>query len=376
MRTARRPIFLFCTLILAGCVDSPTTVFTPGADVIPAASARNTPITVMSRNLYLGADLTPLFTATEPEQIPFRVAELWQDVVTNDFPTRAHAIAAEVAANEPQLIGLQEVARYQLLAPDKPVVVLDYLDELLRALSARGLNYRVVATVDNIHLQLPIVTSTGLGGIDYLIRDVIIARADVEVSNSVGANFQVKLPVMVGGSEIPVLRGWTAVDATRQGTTIRFVNTHLEAFHPLVNGAQAQELAAILAMESRSVVLVGDINSGPGDPANRPGYAVFQMAGFSDSWSQANPGDAGFTCCFADMLSQTNEVPGQRIDVVLYRQPGTGTGIDHVSAATVGGMSTDRIWSTYASALLWPSDHLGVVATLHYRDSRPVGARR
>ncbi|MBA2671937.1 MAG: hypothetical protein H0U67_16335, partial [Gemmatimonadetes bacterium] len=60
-----------------------------------------------------------------------------------------------------------------------------------------------------------------------------------------------------------------------------------------MNGAQAQELTAVLANESRSVVLVGDINSGPGDPDNRPGYAIFQQAGFSDSWTQANPYDAG-----------------------------------------------------------------------------------
>jgi endonuclease/exonuclease/phosphatase family metal-dependent hydrolase len=377
MRATRISLILVCTTLLTvGCTEFPTTVPAPGAEAVLAASARNTPITVMSRNLYLGADLMPVFTVTEPAQIPFKIAELWSDVLANDFPARAHAIAKEVAIHEPQLIGLQEVARYQLAAPGHPSVVLDYLGELLGALGAQGLNYSVVATVDNFQLQLPIVTPTGLGAIDFLQRDVIIARSDVEVSNSIGANYQTSLPLLVGGLQISVLRGWTAVDATRQGQTIRFVNTHLEAFHPLVNGAQAQELAGILAMESRSVVLVGDINSGPGDPDNRPGYAIFQQAGFSDSWTQANPGTAGFTCCFADILSQTNVTPDQRIDVVLFRQPSTGTGVDHVSATTVGGSPGDRIWSTYSSALLWPSDHLGVLATLHYRDPRPVGGRR
>jgi len=376
MRTNRISLFLACTAVLVGCADSPTTIPAPGAEAVLASSARNTPITVMSRNLYLGTDLTPLFTASNPAQIPFGVAQLWDNVVANDFPTRARAIASEVVATEPQLIGLQEVARYYVMAPGQPVQVLDYLEVLLGALRAQGLNYRVVANVDNIHLQLPMVTSTGLGAIDYLIRDVILARADVEVSNAAGANFQAQLPISVGGMPISVPRGWTAVDATRHGTTIRFVNTHMEAFSPLINGAQAQELAAILATENRSIVLVGDINSGPGDPDNRPGYAIFQQAGFSDSWTQANPGDAAFTCCFAEMLSQTDVVPDQRIDVVLFRQPSAGTGVDHVSAATVGGKMGDRIWSADANALLWPSDHLGVVATLHYRDPRPVGPRR
>jgi endonuclease/exonuclease/phosphatase family metal-dependent hydrolase len=376
MRATRMSLVLLCTAVLAGCADSPTTVPRSGAEAALSAGARNLPLTVMSRNLYLGTDLTPLFTVADPAQIPFQIAALWEKVVANDFPTRARAIAEEIAAEEPQLIGLQEVARYRIAAPGQQLQVLDYLDELLEALEARGLSYRPVAAVDNINLQLPMVTATGLGGIDYLIRDVILARSDVEVSNATGANFQAALPLSVGGTLISVPRGWTAVDATRNGVTIRFVNTHLEAFHPLINGAQAQELAAVLASESRSVVLVGDINSGPGDPDNRPGYAILRNAGFLDAWTRANPGDAGFTCCFPEMLSEIAADPEQRIDVALFRQPSTGTGINHVSAATVGGEEGDRIWSTRASALLWPSDHLGVVATLHFRDPRPVGSRK
>jgi uncharacterized protein YhjY with autotransporter beta-barrel domain len=59
--------------------------------------------------------------------------------------------------------------------------------------------------------------------------------------------------------------------------------------------------------------------------------------------------------------------------VVLFRQPrNADVGVQRVSAATVGGAPGDRVWSTLAGAHLWPSDHLGVVATLQYREAWPV----
>jgi len=372
---ARRFLLLFCAATLAACAEAPTAIDVPNADLARASSARTVPITAMTRNLYLGSDLGTVFTVTDPNQIPVVVAAMWRDVVVNDFPTRAQAIAEEIALEEPQLVGLQEVSRYHLQAPDQPLLVLDYLAVLLDALRTRGLDYRVVASMDNLDIQMPIVTATGLGGIRFDLRDVILARRDVVTSNPATGRYQYNLTVPTAAGDITVPRGWSAVDATWHGTTIRFVNTHLEAFHPLINGAQAQELAAILAGESKSVVLVGDINSGPGnDPYDppRPAYWIFRQAGFQDAWAQANPRQDGFTCCFADILSELSRSPDQRMDVVMFRQPRDGsTGVDHVSALMMGYELGDRIWSDRAGALLWPSDHVGLVATLLYREPRP-----
>jgi endonuclease/exonuclease/phosphatase family metal-dependent hydrolase len=376
MRSLRLSLLLGAAL-LAGCADHPTSIESPRAEALHSASARSVPITVMSRNLALGADLGQLFAVQDPNQIPFVVATMWGEVLANDFPTRATAIAAEIAAQEPQLVGLQEVARYHLFAPGQQVFVLDYLEELLVALQARGLDYRVAASVGNLDQLLPIVTPTGLGGIRLDLRDVVLARADVQTSNPATGRYQAMLSIPTAAGPIDVPRGWTAVDATRHGITIRFVNTHLEAFHPLVNGAQATELAVTLAGVQKPVVLAGDINSGPGnDPyvPRRPAYDIFLAAGFSDAWSQANPGSDGFTCCFAEDLSLLDaRVPDQRLDVVLFRQPTAGTGVDHASALLVGGEVGDRVWSSVAGAYLWPSDHIGIVATLQYREPRPIG---
>jgi endonuclease/exonuclease/phosphatase family metal-dependent hydrolase len=372
MRALRLPL-LACAAVIASCADSPTAVESLRPEAM-VSTPRPVSMTVMSRNLYLGAELTPLFTLADPSQVPFVVAALWGDVQANDFATRAAAIAAEIAAQEPQLIGLQEVALYSAQAPDQAPVVLDYLALLQAALMARGLDYRVAASVDNISIPLPYFTGGSIGWITYTLRDVILARGDVQTSNPASANYSAMLPVSVAGSPVAVPRGWTAVDATRNGTTIRFVNTHLESFHPAFNGAQAAELMGILAGEQKSVVLVGDINSGPGDPDNRPAYGIFRTAGFSDAWSSAHPAVDGFTCCFADDLSMLTRTPDHRIDVVLFRQPqNTDLHVQHVSAATVGGALGDRVWSSLAGAHLWPSDHLGVVATLQYRAPLPVG---
>jgi endonuclease/exonuclease/phosphatase family metal-dependent hydrolase len=371
---ARRLFVLFCAAAISGCVEAPTEVVVPPGGPDLAGSARSVPITAMSRNLYLGSELGTIFSVTDPNQIPFVVADMWRDVVANDFPTRARAIAAEIAREKPQLVGLQEVSRYHVMAPGQPVHVLDYLTELLVAMQARGLHYHVVVSKDNLDITMPMVTPSGLGGIRFDLRDVILARADVVTSDTASGRYTHNLTVPTAVGPITIPRGWTAVDATWHGVTIRFVNTHLESFHPVINGLQAQELAGILAAETRSVVLVGDINSGPGDPDNRPAHGIFLGAGYQDAWAVARPRQDGFTCCFADLLSELTRVPDHRIDMVLYRQPVDGTvGVDHVSATLVGGELGDRIWSDQAGALLWPSDHIGVVATLQYRQPRPIG---
>ena len=105
-------------------------------------------ITVMTRNLYLSADLTPVMGAASPEEIPGAVGEAWNRIVLNDFPARADAIAREIQGTRPDVIGLQEVAKFRIQSPGDflvgnpqaaTAVEYDYLTLLLDALQARGL---------------------------------------------------------------------------------------------------------------------------------------------------------------------------------------------------------------------------------------------
>ncbi len=66
-------------------------------------------VTVMTRNLYLGADLDPVVKATSFSGALKAVAAGWAQVQANDFPTRARAIAAEIARAKPDFVGFQEL---------------------------------------------------------------------------------------------------------------------------------------------------------------------------------------------------------------------------------------------------------------------------
>ena len=76
---------------------------------LPAAAlAKKQDLKVMTRNVYLGADLIPL--AAAPDQAAFEqaAAQRFQTVQNNDFPARAKALAAEIEKNKPDIIGVQE----------------------------------------------------------------------------------------------------------------------------------------------------------------------------------------------------------------------------------------------------------------------------
>jgi hypothetical protein len=66
------------------------------------------PLRVMAQNLYLGASLTPALQATTTSEFLAAVAGIYRSSQDNDFSVRAAALAEEIHAHEPDLIGLQE----------------------------------------------------------------------------------------------------------------------------------------------------------------------------------------------------------------------------------------------------------------------------
>jgi endonuclease/exonuclease/phosphatase family metal-dependent hydrolase len=317
-------------------------------------------LTVASYNLYLGADLTRLFSATTPAELVERAGQVYANVVKTDFPARAEAIAELLAANPPDVAGLQEVALWETgpiggaLSPS-----FDFLRLLLDALARQGLVYRPVAV--NVNFSggpLPIGATTQARFTD---RDVILARADLpeallKVSDPESHNFAARLVIPTGipGLSFTVPRGWSAVDIKVRGKTVRFANTHLEAFSTPVRNAQAIELAGVLAGSTHPVVLVGDLNSRPDDTAGA--YGTFEAAGYADAWTVAHGPEGGFTSGQSELLDNVPSLLDHRIDYVLYKP----SAVEAVEAEVIGDELSDRTFSG-----LWPSDHAGVVATLH-----------
>lgn len=351
---SRKPAYhrLPILLILIGA-----TIFTTACDDGTATDRHTADVTVMTRNLYLGGDIFRVTQAASPQDIPVIVAEVFAMVQANDYPARAGALAAEVQANNPHLIGLQELTLYRINDPHTGApatdVYLDYLAILRDSLSARGLDYRVVSTVENADVQMPAARSaTEFFTVRLTDYDAILARSDVQTSNSGEANFDTAFPYqLVTGDTIWFVRGYNWTDARVDGVDFLFVNTHLEVsaggqLHP-IQIAQAGELIQRFGTR-QPVIAVGDFNTAPGAAPYE-----FLMDTFTDAWTALGTGGPGLTCCFPDYLGAGGELYS-RIDLILYRGD-----VSVVSAHVVGNQPADR-----TPGGLWPSDHAGVVATL------------
>ncbi len=364
------------TALLGGCQDARVSGPAPRPDFsanLPAPGTRG--ITVMTRNLYLGADLGPVLTAPR-EQVPLVVAQTFTKIQGTNFPERAGRLADEIAATQPHLVGLQEVELYRRQSPGDAIVggttpatevVIDFLQLLRDALAARGLDYRPVAADLNFDGEAPAFAGIGPSGPmfdDIRITDfnVILARADVHAVNPQSANYAVNLPVSIGSVPFTILRGWASVEATIADVTFRFVDTHLETqVAPPIQEAQASELIGILASENRPILLVGDFNSAANVFQTRS-YGLLTAAGFVDAWAQKQPRDPGLTCCQAADLRNAQSTLDQRLDIVFWRD-----GFSARTGRIVGGVHVDIVGETPADRTasgLWPSDHAGVAATL------------
>lgn len=339
-------------------------------------------VAVMTQNLYLGGNLfqllDPSCALTPQNPVPFLVCvdRLYGQIVASDFETRAEAIADEIARVRPALVGLQEVSTYYVQSPGDNLpggantpateVTIDFLDILLDALAERGLTYAAVSVSQNSDVELPALGATGIYDVRYQDADVVLALNDPDVSVGATAEYRfgTLFSINVGGTEQTFIRGYQTVEATVDGLSFTFVNTHLEVGQQAaVQEAQAAELAAALARISGPLVLVGDLNS-PADGSGTRTYAMIKGL-LSDVYDRPNL-RAMPTCCQASNLLNPVSRLDQRIDFVLYR------GFDRVQKAeTVLDEVSDRILS--GGRLLWPSDHAGVAALLIYnlRRARP-----
>jgi endonuclease/exonuclease/phosphatase family metal-dependent hydrolase len=343
------------------------------ASALPGAVSGS--VTVMTRNVYLGADVDAVISAP-PDQVPIAAAQAFATVQATDFPARAEALADEIAATNPHLVGLQEVVLFRTQTPGDAAlggtepateVFQDFLEILLDALAARNLDYRVVVVQQAFDAEVPALIGIGPGGPQFMDvrltdRDAILARGDVSTSDPRGANFTANLPISIGAQSLVIPRGWTSTVATVGRHTFRFVNTHLETqAAPPVQVAQAAELLSIAQADPLPVIMAGDFNSDAGGTQTAT-YGMLTAAGFRDVWLDAHPESPGLTCCHASDLRNETASFDQRIDLILvgdvFRTLNAGlAGGVHVTV--VGDEPADRTPSG-----LWPSDHAGVVASL------------
>ena len=349
-------LLLFGILLsLSGCEK-----ITP--PMLPEVSTPDTePLTVMTYNVYVGSSAEPLLSVENVLQVPQEVATMYNNVIASDFPGRAAAIAKSIKAYQPHLIGLQEISLIRTQSPgnsltertpDAEEVALDFLQILMDALQAEGLNYQVAAQVENLDVEMPMFTDAGIADVRLTDYDVLLARSDVTISRPMHANYTNALTIEMLGLEVE--RGYAAVDATVDGVTYRVVNTHLEAFTEENRVAQMQELVDSFSDETLPIIMLGDFNT---RAPNGTAYQILLSAGYVDLW-QMDPEGTGNTCCQDDdILNEVSDL-SVRIDQIFIRNLELPT---QILTHTIGDTSSERLPSG-----LWPSDHAGVVAHLAF----------
>lgn len=388
--SARRLLAILAALTLVLCVPSWAAAKQSVHHQVAIANAsaahdrgKGKVVNVMTRNLYLGADLAPAINAENVPQLVEANGVIFRQVLGNDFPVRAEGLADEILTTKPDLVGLQEVALWQTtpITPAGTALTLDYLDLLLDELNegkGKGGNgkpqYRVVVVQEEFGTEAPANVNNVPGdgppipGLEnaevngkLTMRDVILARqgAGVRTWNEDGDNFDKNLVLGIAGQPVTVLRGWTATDAKVRGShPFRFVNTHLEAFHPIIRLEQAEELvdADGPANSSLPVVLLGDLNSDDDtvDPPDTFAYNFLIGAGFVNRST-----DDPLSCCL-DVPDLAVGAGGDisdfdhQVDHVLTNAPGTVT---LVNSTVTGLVPVNGFWN---------SDHAGVFSALHF----------
>ena len=324
----------------------------------PAAKKKTT-VKVMTRNLYLGAELDRAITAPTPEQAYAETGEILDRVYDTNFDARVKPLVAEIKAKKPDLIGMQEVALWrkgQFGAPDSAAtpateVVFDYLTTLKEEMRKQDLDYKAVMVQPEADIEFPVdsFSEDVDGNRDYgatdgtpdfdgrlTMRDVIFAKKGLKISNAKGANYDTRLDVTLPLGTVSVKRGFARVDVKKGDEKFRFVDTHFESFAATTRNAQALELVADGGPldTDKPVILVGDLNSDPaGNTDSSTAYNTVVGAGYKDR------GVTEDTCCFSELL-RDDDLSNfhSRIDHVLV----STNKIKGLSSSVIGKSQSER----------------------------------
>jgi endonuclease/exonuclease/phosphatase family metal-dependent hydrolase len=357
----------------------------PGADA--KKKPKTVPVKVMTRNLFLGADLSPALNSTSAQGFIQANGEILREVDRTNFPLRAQGLAGEIASKKPDLVGLQEVAWWRTgTTPGSPhqsssdpqsaftatTTKYDFLQLLMDQLDAKGLDYEPAVVKEEFDFEAPTdydgdPNNGVLGGEiqgRLTMRDVILVNKDskvaLKISHPQSGTYSNLYTPTISGITVPVTRGWTAADVKatkgkgkkKATAKFRFVNTHFEAFddetqHPSIRALQAQELLDGPANAKRTIIL-GDFNSNvPGvKPGDEQAYQTLLDGGFDERTM-----DKPITCCFNDLFAPTNTLDHQ-VDHVMTNM---GKAVKLVSSQATGTTQTNG---------LYDSDHAGVFSSL------------
>jgi endonuclease/exonuclease/phosphatase family metal-dependent hydrolase len=294
------------------------------------AEAEQQPIKVMSRNLYLGADVG--VALAKIPNMPAAAQFMWDQVQKTDFSQRKKILADQIRSESPDVIGIQEATIWYCKAHfwSGKTEVFNFTQELLAELGgdyiiaekdgtqANNPGYSIgpIPFLTKVHDPKTFQSLFGLNDADcgFQIGDALLIKKSLaQYVNQVG-NSEYKDVYKVVPTLMEIYRGYSWADITVQGTNVRFVTTHLESLwdaNKVPKAAdQARQLVDDLKNTKSPIVVIGDFNSDPRDPrpleAPNPGeqptasekcpagatacnaYKLMREAGFTDSGPDAS----------------------------------------------------------------------------------------
>lgn len=385
----------------------------------PAVQANESDVVVMSRNIYLGADVGVAMELLP--DFPAATQFMWDQMRQTDFAKRSKVFVAEIKNERPDVIGIQEATKWYCQSGffSDQVVVFDFVQILLSELATAGLNYEV-ATKDgqvaqNVGFEIapipqltkatdpelfPSIFGSPEASCGFEIADVLLIKSSLAKDVLAVGTTEYSEKYTIIPTLMSIYRGYSWADVAINGHPVRFVTTHLESSFAdneiPVAKIQADQLISDLAQTKIPIVLLGDFNSDPRDPrpaqgANPGGQpsesevcgpqtenptkqnALDQCNAF---WTVVN---AGFTSVGPDEQDPANFTWGLNALLTgpdpdrekVAKEIGNSTGftdrLDYIfvkgqvqpkSAKLIGQIKSD----------LWGSDHAGVVAQLSLTD--------
>lgn len=392
-----------------------TSTFTP-------AYASTHDLTIMSRNLYLGADVG--IALEKIPDFPAAAQFMWNQVAATDFKKRAPLLAQEIIDSNADVVGLQEATHWYCKKNfwSKNVIVFDFTREFLKATRDLGHEYVLASHsgIDalNIGYSIPAIpyltmvndpkTFQPLFGSDraacgFEIGDAIAIKREhaAKVLNVGNSEYEVSYSIVP--KIMTIYRGYTWIDLNFNGSKTRIVSTHLESLwdsNKVPNAArQAKQLIEDLSTTKMPLIVIGDFNSDPRDPRptakSNPGgqpeasqtckaqvehptltsaidtcnaYWLMRRARFIDSGPDPLNG-SNYTWGMNALLTGPDPIR-LKSAIEMGNQEGFTDRLDYVflkNGATV--LNSKIIGNKTPKGKIWASDHAGIVATVHLPQS-------
>jgi endonuclease/exonuclease/phosphatase family metal-dependent hydrolase len=354
-----RGLVAAAVLVLAGCGDD---------------DGRDDRFQALSLNMYIGFGQDVLSgDLTDPDRLAAALQRALATFQQTDAQARIGAMARFIAAEQPDVVGLQEVVAVILTrgTPDTSddAAFIDFLEDLQEGIQrGAGLRYRAFVNVNNV-LEGRLNILGRLEPFRLTEADVVLVHPDLQAQQiGTGLSFMARMPIgrvwtEQGLVERRLVRGAQHVRVTKRGRGVDVFNTHLEIFGEMGEGlpfqeAQAAELVDYIATQTagaadRDVVLIGDMNNVSGSLT----HSLLTGAGLVDTFAAAGAG-AGLTCCQSGDLSNVQSTATVRIDYVFFR-PGSGAALELRESRVV---LDSRVPRSVGTGQVWPSDHFAVLA--------------